>query len=126
MRLTLVLALALAGTMTAAAQTYDKPKAKPLHKTEKEAKSQTTVKAAPLHSSTAQELRRIEQTGAKASTHKAEAGKAAHSKPVVKAEKKKDTNPPIRLAAGGNSGHGGKGNKENDSSKGRLRHKGSH
>ncbi len=133
MRFSLVLALALAGlTMTAAAQKHQKPKAKPSYTEEKRSgKSQTrAIKKPATHGSTAQELRRVEQSSAKVSaSRKAESGKAARTSPALKGQKlkgqKKEANPPIHFASSGSSGKGSK-SKGGDPTKGRLRHKGSH
>ena len=126
MRFSLVLALSLAAlTMTAAAQKHQKPKSKPSYTAEKEAKGGggRNVKAVPAaKSSSAQELRRVEQSSAKAQgSHKADSSK--RSAPALKGQKK-ETNPPIRLSGGG--GKGSKSGKGADPNKGRLRHKGSH
>ncbi len=124
-----MLALVLAGlTMTASAQKTQKPKAKPTHSEEKQSNkgSHATVKEPANHSSSATELRRVEQSSSKVSgTRKTESGKAARTNPALKPQKK-ETNPPIHFASsGGGSGSGGKG-KSGDPYKGRLRHKGSH
>lgn len=126
MRFSWVLALVLAGlTMTASAQKYQKPKAKPAHSGERQTKSQPrAVKAPPAHSSAAQELHRVEQSSARVSaSRKMNSAKAARTGPVVKGQN--EANPPIRFSAAGGSGHGGKG-KQGNSGKSRLRHKGSH
>lgn len=127
MRFSLVLALVLAGlTMTASAQKYQKPKAKPAHSGERQTKSQPrAVKAPPSHSAAAQELHRVEQSSARVSaSRKTNSDKAARTGPMLKGQKK-EANPPIRVSAAGSSGHEGKG-KQGNSSKSRLRHKGSH
>ena len=126
MRFSLVLALALAGlTMTATAQKHQRPKAKPSHSEEKQSKSGArAVKEPSTRSSSAQELRRVEQSGARASApRKAESGKAARTNPALKGQKKEE-NPPIHFGSSGGTGHGGK-SKGGDQLKGRLRHKGS-
>jgi len=127
MRFSLVLALMLAVlTATAGAQKHQKPKAKPSYTEEKPKKSAGPgVKAAPnSHASTSQELRRVEQSGAKASaSRKATSSKPTRLSPALKGEKK-DANPPIHFAAAGNN-HGSKSSKGADPYKGRLRHKGS-
>ena len=128
MRFLLVLALALAGlTMTATAQKHQKPKAKPSYSEEKQKKGKTgarAVKEPATHTSAAQDLRRVEQSSARASaSRKAESGKAARTNPTLKGQKKEE-NPPIHFASSGGAGHGSKG-KSGDQLKGRLRHKGS-
>jgi hypothetical protein len=125
MRFSVVLALTLAAlTMAASAQKHQKPKTKPTYTEEKQAKGASrAVKAPAEHSSTAQELRRVEQSGAKASaTHKG--GNQAHLPPALK--EKKETNPPISVSGASHPGHANKGSKKSDPYKGRLRHKGSH
>jgi hypothetical protein len=126
MKFSVVLALVLAGlTMTASAQ---KPKTKPAHSEEKESSkkgSHSAVKVPANHSSAAQELRRVEGSGGKASSvKKSESGKAARKNPALKPEKK-EKNPPIHFASAGSSSKSGK-NKAGDPYKGRMRHKGSH
>ena len=127
MRFSLVLVLTLAGLTisAAAAEKYQKPKAKPLHGAEKQAKSQPrSVKAPPSHASTAQELRRVEQSSAKVlASRKANSDKPARTGPVLKAQKQ-EANPPIRFSAAG--GRGSKNKQGANPYKGRLRHKGSH
>ncbi len=129
MRFALVLASALAGlTMTAEAQKQQKPKAKPSHTSEKEVKGGggRTAKAPAMRDSAAQDLRRVEQSSAKASaSHKTQSAKAAGTAPLLKGEKS-EKNPPINVAGGGGGRHGSKSSKSGDSTKGRLRHKGSH
>lgn len=124
MRSSVILALVLAGlTITASAQKHQKPKARPSHSEEKQTKSRA-VKEPATRTSAATELRRVEQSSARASsTRKAEGAKATHT-PVLKA-KTKDSNPPIHFASSGGSGKGSK-SKGGDPLKGRLRHKGSH
>ena len=126
MKFSVVLALVFAGlTMTASAQ---KPKTKPAHSEEKESSkkgSHAAVKVPANHSSSAQELRKVEQSGGKASTvKKSEGSQAARKNPALKPEKK-DKNPPIHFASAGGSSKGGKNN-AGDPYKGRMRHKGSH
>ncbi len=123
MRFLLVLALALAGlTMTAAAQKHQKPKTKPSYNEEKSGKGSTrAVKEPGTHSSTATELRRVEQSGARASASRKAENSKARTNAALKGEKK-EANPPIQSSGG--SAHGAKG-KGGDQLKGRLRHKGS-
>jgi len=128
MRFSLVLALVLASlTITATAQKHQKPKAKPTYNEEKHGGKggARAVKEPTTRSSSAQELRRVEQSGARATgSKKADSGKAAaRTNPVLKGQKKEE-NPPIRFASSGGAGHGSKG-KGGDQLKGRLRHKGS-
>jgi hypothetical protein len=113
--------------MTAAAQKHQKPKAKPSYSAEKQSGKggARAIKEPATHSSTAQELRRVEQSSAKApASRKAVSAKAAHTSSALKGQKK-DANPPIQFGSGGGSGKGSKG-KSGDALKGRLRHKGSH
>jgi hypothetical protein len=128
MRFSLVLALALASlTIPAIAQKHQKPKAKPSYNEEKQngKGGARAVKEPTSRSSSAQELRRVEQSGARATaSKKTESGKAARTNAALKGQKK-DENPPIRFASSGGSGHGSKG-KTGDQLKGRMRHKGSH
>ncbi len=127
MRFSLVLALTLAGlTVTAAAQKYQKPKAKPARSEEKQsAKSKRqAVKEPATHGTAAQELHRVEQSSAKLSaSRKAQNSKAARTNPALKGQKK-DANPPIHFGASGSPGHANK-SKSGDALKGRLRQKGS-
>ena len=126
MRFSLVLALALVGlTMTATAQKHQKPKTKPSYSEEKSGKgSARAVKEPGTHSSTATELRRVEQSGARASaSRKGESSKEARTNLAVKGQKK-EANPPIHFGSSGGTGHGSK-SKGGDELKGRLRHKGS-
>ena len=126
MKFSVALALAMAGlTMTASAQKLQKPRTKPSHSEEKESKKGSRAIKEPANRSTAAtELRRVEQSGAKASaSRKAESNKAARTNPALKV-KEKDSNPPIHLASSGGAGKGNKG-KAGDPYKGRLRHKGS-
>jgi len=124
MRFLFVLALAVTGlTMTAVAQKHQKPKAKASYSEEKQSnKGGRSVKEPAAKSSSATELRRVEQSGARVSAPHKQATKA-HPAPVLKAQKG-DGNPPIRFASAGGSGKGGK-SKGGDPYKGRLRHKGS-
>ena len=128
MKFSVLLALAIAGLMvTASAQKLQKPKTKPSHSAEKDGskKSSHTVKEPVSRTNAATELRRVEQSSAKASgSRKTESNKAAHNDPALKG-KTKDSNPPIHLGSSGGSGKGSKG-KAGDPFKGRLRHKGSH
>ena len=127
MRFSLVLALALAIlTITATAQKHQKPKAKPTYNLEKQSSKggARAVKEPTARTSSAQELRRVEQSGARATaSKKAESSKAARTNAALKGQKKEE-NPPIRFASSGGAGHGSKG-KGGDQLKGRLRHKGS-
>jgi hypothetical protein len=127
MRFSVILAVAMMGlNMTAAAQKFDKPKTKPSHSEEKESnkKSRTVAKEPANKNSSAQELRRVEQSGARSSAaRKSETGKAARTNPALKAQKK-ESNPPIHFAS--SSGSKGGKRKAGDPYKGRLRHKGSH
>jgi hypothetical protein len=125
MRFSAVLILALGVlTMNAVAQKPQRPKTKPSHSEEKEStkKGSHAVKAAPTRNSSEQELRRVEQSGARVSgARKSESGKA-NNNPVLKAQKK-EANPPIHFASSGGSGKNK--SKSGDPLKGRLRHKGS-
>ena len=127
MRFSVVLALAMTGlTMTSAAQKVDKPKTKPSHSEEKadsKKKSRVVAKEPANKNSSAQELRRVEQSSARTSGKKSETGKAARTNPALKAQKK-ESNPPIQFAS--SSGSKGGKRKAGDPYKGRLRHKGSH
>jgi len=127
MRFSLVLALFLAGlTMTATAEKHRRPKAKPSYSEENKSSKggARAVKEPATHTSAAQDLRRVEQSGARASaSRKAESGKAARTNAALKGQKKEE-NPPIHFASSGGTGHGSKG-KSGDPLKGRLRHKGS-
>ena len=123
MRFSLVLALVVGLTMSATAQKHQKPKAKASYTEEKQSgKGARAVKEPGVRTSSAQELRRVEQSGARMSaTHKTQSGKAAHA-PVLKGQKG-DGNPPIHFGSAG-PGKGSKG-KTGDPYKGRLRQKGS-
>jgi len=119
--------LALAGlTITATAQKHQRPKAKPSYNEEKSSKGGArAVKEPATRNSAAQELRRVEQSSARASTsRKAESAKAARTNAALKGQKK-EGNPPIHFGSSGGSGKGSKG-KGGDELRGRLRHKGSH
>jgi hypothetical protein len=119
----LVLALMVVGlTMSATAQKqHQKPKAS-YNEEKQSSKGARAVKEPGVRTSSAQELRRVEQSSARASaTHKAPSGKTAHA-PVLKGQKG-DANPPIHFASA-SPGKGSKG-KTADPLKGRLRHKGS-
>ena len=128
MRFSLTLALALGAlTMTAAAQKHQKPKGKQSYSEERQSSgkggSRAVKEPAATKASSAQELRRVEQSSAKVSaSHKAASAKAAHTNAVVRTQKK-DQNPPIHFSSSG-GGHSGK-SKGGDELKGRLRHKGS-
>ena len=126
MRFSVVLVCALAGlTMTATAQKHQRTKTKPSYNEEKGGKGGArAVKEPGARSSTATELRRVEQSGARASaSRKGESGKAAHTNPALKGQKK-EANPPIHFGSSGGAGQGGN-SKGGDQLKGRLRHKGS-
>ena len=123
MRFSLVLVLVVGLTMSATAQKHQKQKGKASYTEEKQSsKGARAVKEPGVRTSSAQELRRVEQSSARASaTHKAPSGKTAHA-PVLKGQKG-DANPPIHFASA-SPGKGSKG-KTADPLKGRLRHKGS-
>ena len=123
MRFSLVLVLVVGLTMSATAQKHQKQKGKASYTEEKQSsKGARAVKEPAVRNSSAQELRRVEQSSTRASaTHKTQSGKAAHA-PVVK-KQKGDGNPPIHFASAG-AGKGSKG-KTADPYKGRLRQKGS-
>ena len=125
MRFSLVLALALAGlAITATAQKHQRPKAKPSYNEEKSSKGGArAVKEPGTRSSTATELRRVEQSGARASASRKAEGSKARTSAALKGEKK-EANPPIHFGSSGGTAHGGK-SKGGDQLKGRLRHKGS-
>src|SRR5262249_13006020 len=103
---------------------YQKPRVKPTYTSDKPAKSTGGGRAVTPNdrssSSSAQELRRIEQSSAKVQG----SGKTGVAKtnvaPALKADKG-GTNPPIRLS-GGVKGNGPRG-KTADPAKGRLRQK---
>lgn len=125
MKFSVVLALVLMGSnITASAQKLEKPKGKSVHSKEKESKSTgRAIKEPANRNSASQELRRIEQSSAKgAGSKQMVSGKAAHTKPLLKA--KKEVNPPIRFGSGGSAGKGAKGSKAADPYKGRLKQKG--
>jgi len=128
MRFSLALALALTSlTIVATAQKHQKSKTKPSYNEEKQGSKggARTIKEPGTRNSSAQELRRVEQSGARMSaSKKSESGKAARTNAALKGQKK-EQNPPIHFASSGSGGHGGKG-KGGDELKGRLRHKGSH
>ena len=125
MRFSLVLCLLLAAlVMNASAQKHQKPKAKPSYSEEKDAKSPARAVRPPSnHSSSQQELHRLEQSSAK--TPNRTQGKAARTGPVLKSEKQ-ERNPPIQFASTGSGSKGSKGKQGGNETKGRLRHKGSH
>ena len=128
MRFSLVIALALAGlTMTATAEKHRRPKAKPSYSEENKGNKggARAIKEPAARSSSAQELRRVEQSGARASaSRKAESGKAARTSAAALKGQKGKENPPIHFASPGGSAKGSK-SKGGDPYKGRLRHKGS-
>ena len=127
MRFSLVLALAVAVlTVTAMAEKHSKPKAKSSYSEENKGSkgSARPIKEPSVRSSSAQELRRVEQSTARASaSRKTESAKTARTATVLKGQKG-EGNPPIHFASGGSSGKGSK-SKTGDPYKGRLRHKGS-
>jgi len=122
MRLPLILTLALAAATAVPANAYQKPRVKPQYSSEKPTRSNGGGRVATSDrstSSTAQELRRVEQSSAKVNG----AGKNGEKKvssPALKPDKG-GTNPPIRLSGNG-KGNGPRG-KTADPSKGRLRQK---
>jgi Tfp pilus assembly protein FimV len=123
MRFSLFLALVMASlSLAVSAQTYHKPKAKPVHREQEAKKAAPTVKEPKLQQdSAAQQLRRTEQSSAKVAASKKgqpKAGKAG----LMKTQHEKP-NPPIRFssAKGGGAGLNAKGGNEY---KGRLRQKG--
>ena len=124
MRFSVILATVMAGlVMTASAQKVQKTK--PTHSADKDSKkSHVSVKEPANKNSSAQELRRVEQSGAKVSGSHREAGKAARTNAALLKAPKKESNPPIHFASSG-SGKGNK-SKSGDPFKGRIRHKGSH
>ena len=124
MRLSLILALTLAGMAAVPATAYQKPRTKPSYTSDKPAKKNSGGHAAATpnerSSSAAQELRRVEQSSAKVNgTGKTGAAKSSAPR-AVKADKS-GVNPPIRLSGNG-KGNGPKG-KTADPAKGRLRQK---
>ena len=126
MRFSVVVAIALALSVTAAAQKVQKPKAKPSYSEEKESgkKGARAFKEPASHTSAAQELRRVEQSSARVATsRKSESNKAARTTPAFKTQKK-DGNPPIHFSAASGSGKGS--GKTANALKGRLRQKGRH
>ncbi|HUM04211.1 MAG TPA: hypothetical protein VLT90_02045 [Terriglobales bacterium] len=125
MRLSWILPLVVAVMcLPAAAQKYQKPKAKPTYSEERSAKgSARAAKPAPSRDATAQELHRVEQSSSKVpGSRRGDSSRAPRT--VVKAEKE-ERNPPIQATGSRSRGQGGKG-KTSNSYKGRLRHKGSH
>lgn len=128
MRLAVIAGLLIASlTVSAFAQKHQRPKAKATYSAEKESKGsgRTSKAPAPGRDPAAQELRKLEQSSAKtAGARHSEPGRAPRSAAVFRAEKQ-ERNPQIN--AKGSAGHSsGKGSKSADSTKGRLRHKGSH
>lgn len=126
MRFSLLLVLLWAGlSMTSFAQTHQhKPKAKPHHDREfKQQKSVVPLKgAAKADSSASQQLRKIEQEGAK--SQGAKKGQAEKLKPVKLPHEK--PNAPIRVSGGAKGDHGSMATQGANPYKGRLRQKGSH
>ena len=125
-RSVLLAGLMVAGmTLGASAEKQHQPKAKPTYSDEK-SKSRPVKAPTATRSYSAQELRKIEQSGARVSApRRSEEGRSrrtAGAKPL-----KQEANPPIRFASSGNSGGGkGKNSQAANAYKGRLRHKGSH
>ena len=112
-------------TVPAGAQRHQKsPKARPRNANETRAKdSSRPVKLASGNSSTAKELRKIEQSSAKTvATHDARQARASRSTAALRAEKE-GRNPSIHPTSG--EAKANKGKKNTHSAKGRLRHKGS-
>ena len=110
--------------MTASAQKMQKQKGKPSYSEERQGTNKKSSRA-PMqggaHSSSAQELRLVEQSSAKVSGRQTGSEKPVRAIPALK-EQKKSENPPIRFSS---SGGGGKSNgKSADGLKGRLRQKG--
>jgi hypothetical protein len=124
MRFSVVLALAIAGlTIISPAQKVQKPKGKPSYSEEKENSKKGTHVAKDSgagRTSAASELRRVEQSSAKASGRRTDSSKAARNNPVLKAQRK-EGNPPIHFSSTGGSGK--TSGKSGDALKGRLRHK---
>jgi hypothetical protein len=105
-------------TVSAFAQKHQRPK-------ESKGSGRTTKAPAPGRDPASQELRKVEQSSAKAAgSRHSETGRAPRQAAVLRADKQ-ERNPQIN--AKGSAGHSrGKGSKTADSTKGRLRHKGSH
>jgi hypothetical protein len=122
MKFSLFLALAVASSsLTAFAQAYHKPKAKPAPRAEGSKKVAPVKEPKLQQDSAAQQLRRTEQSSAKVAASKkgqAKVGKAG----LMKTQHEKP-NPPIHFssAKGGGAGLNAKGG---NSLKGRLRQKG--
>jgi hypothetical protein len=125
MRSLSLFALILASlTLTASAQEYKTPKAKPYHSESKEKQSRGVAADKKLTPQTtnSQELRRLEKETAKATASNKVAKQRSRSARVVKAEREKQ-NPPIRFSSAG----GGKTSMNDQGKnpyKGRLRQKG--
>lgn len=121
------LALAVAVVILAipaAAEKSQKQKQKPSYSEEKGTKgSAHTMRPPSNRNSSAQELRKLEQSSAKTAGSR-KGDKAPRSGAVLKAEKE-ERNPPIQFSSAGGGSKGAKGKSAN-SYKGRLRHKGSH
>jgi hypothetical protein len=126
MRFSVLLVLAVAGlTITSPAQKPQKLKTPPSHSEEKD-KDKSTARAPRKEeagrTSASQELRKVEQSSAKASGRKStKAARTPRNTALVKSEKK-DGNPPIHFGASG-GGHKSSG-KSKDALKGRMKHKG--
>lgn len=116
--------MVLGVSLGAYAEKQRQPKAKPSYSEERSKANRPMKAPAAGRSSSAQELHKIEQSGARVSVaRKAEEGKSRRSagaKPL-----KQDGNPPIHFASSGSSGGKGKSGQAANSYKGRLRHKGS-
>lgn len=113
-------------SVSAVAQKHQRPKAKPTYTAERESKGSGRVSKAPTagHDPATQELHKLEQSSAKsAGSRRSEDARAPRTAAVLRADKQ-ERNPPIN--AKGSAHQSGKGSKTADSSKGRLRHKGSH
>jgi hypothetical protein len=121
MKTSSILVLALMACVSVGANAYQKPRVKPTYTSDKPNKSsggRASVTPSQRSSSSAQELKRVEQSSAR-NNGAAKSGKA-NAGPVLKADKS-GTNPPIRLSGNGKS-NGPRG-KTADPSKGRLRQK---
>lgn len=112
-------------TVSASAEKHRQPKARPSYSDEKAKGSRPVKTATAPRSSSAQELHRIEQSGARASTAR-KAGEGKTRRPAGMKPLKQDGNPPIHFASSGSSGGKGSNGKAANNYKGRLRHKGSH
>jgi hypothetical protein len=121
MKISSILVLALVAGISIGANAYQKPRVKPTYTSDKPTKNtggRASVTASQRSSSSAQELKRVEQSSAR-NSGAAKSGKATAG-PALKADKS-GTNPPIRLSGNGKS-KGPRG-KTADPSKGRLRQK---